>query len=84
MTIRIKNRHFEWRINDNGTNAGFYDITTGEDHLIASPVSPAAYIRKGGWRADATVATFCPNVYSSTPSLNFAAVASARHPPLRI
>ena len=72
MTIRIKNRHFEWRINDNGTNAGFYDVATGEDHLIASPVSPAAYIRKGGWRADATAAKFNDGVLEYTFGQNVA------------
>ena len=75
MTIRIKNRHFEWRINDNGTNAGFYDIATGQDHLIAMPVSPAAYIRKGGWRADATAAKFNDGVLEYTFGQN---VATAR------
>ena len=72
MTIRIKNRHFEWRINDNGTNAGFYDIATGQDHLIASPVSPAAYILKNGWRADATKARMDDGVIEYTFGRNVA------------
>ncbi len=75
MTIRIKNRHFEWRVNDNGTNAGFYDNATGQDHLIATPISPAAYILKDGWRADATHAKMDDDVLEFTFGQN---VATAR------
>ena len=58
MTIRLENQYCQWLIAENGRNLRFADKVTGRDWLQAQPASSCAYVRKGGWRGDASAATF--------------------------
>lgn len=58
MTIRLENQYCQWLIAENGRNLRFADKVTGRDWLQAQPASSCAYVRKGGWRGDASVVAF--------------------------